>query len=481
MSLSGAAKRPGGRASCRAPCPRLREEVARGAGADFLQRECGLDRMGAEQAVEYVLAGRAALGAMPSAESRGGRALLRRRRRHAARHSRALRRAHQPRLGTGAAQALLPHLQFRAAGRRHRQRHRHLARRAALLSAGDRLRVSAARNGGRSADPGAAGRRPCSRRAGAGTRRAPWPSRAICGGRKVPPPIQRMRADDLHGGRLSRPGGLRRKPRGRRAHSRSSAGQRDHRQLPARGHGSRWPESLLEAILDGRVATVAIDTPEPSPFSHEILNANPYAFLDDAPLEERRARAVQMRRTLPPDYEAGAGALSPEAIAQVAAEVWPPMRDADELHEALCDFCLLPPVVDREIPFAELVGAGRRRHSSSSTAAISGRPPERADLLRRVYPAATLHPPLNSPERLRRRFPNPRSLRRRNPARLVRMLRSAAGRRIWRAISPCRARWWTRRWRNWKPKARFCAGSSPPRAARSRNGAIAACWRASIA
>ena len=53
---------------------------------------------------------------------------------------------------------------------------------------------------------------------------------------------------------------------------------------------------------------MAIDTPEPSPFSHEILNANPYAYLDDAPLEERRARAVQMRRTLAPDAADGAGA-----------------------------------------------------------------------------------------------------------------------------------------------------------------------------
>ncbi len=50
-----------------------------------------------------------------------------------------------------------------------------------------------------------------------------------------------------------------------------------------------------------RCARVAIDTPEPSPFCHEILNANPYAYLDDAPLEERRARAVQLRRTLRDD------------------------------------------------------------------------------------------------------------------------------------------------------------------------------------
>ena len=58
---------------------------------------------------------------------------------------------------------------------------------------------------------------------------------------------------------------------------------------------------ILEGIESGRIRTVAIDNAEPSPFSHEILNANPYAYLDDAPLEERRARAVQLRRTLRTD------------------------------------------------------------------------------------------------------------------------------------------------------------------------------------
>src|SRR5665213_1600668 len=55
---------------------------------------------------------------------------------------------------------------------------------------------------------------------------------------------------------------------------------------------------ILRDIESGAIRTVAVDTPEPSPFCHEILNANPYAFLDDAPLEERRTRAVQMRRTV---------------------------------------------------------------------------------------------------------------------------------------------------------------------------------------
>jgi len=157
------------------------------------------------------------------------------------------------------------------------------------------------------------------------------------GGRKMPPPIQRMRADDLMAAvfpdQAACPENLTGEVRiPDHPLVRETVDNCLHEAMDLDGL-----KALLESILDGRVATLAIDTPEPSPFSHEILNANPYAFLDDAPLEERRTRAVQMRRTLPADYEAGAGALSPDAIAQVAAEAWPPMRDADELHDA----CLL--------------------------------------------------------------------------------------------------------------------------------------------
>ena len=138
------------------------------------------------------------------------------------------------------------------------------------------------------------------------------------------------------GGRLSRSGGLRREPDRRDPHPRSSAGERNHRQLPARGDGSRRPAGACsKASRSGAIRKVAIDNAEPSPFSHEILNANPYAYLDDAPLEERRARAVQLRRTLRTDVSGGAGILDPAAIATVAAESWPDVRDADELHDAL--------------------------------------------------------------------------------------------------------------------------------------------------
>ena len=155
-------------------------------------------------------------------------------------------------------------------------------------------------------------------------------------------------------------------------------------------------KALLENILDGRIATMAIDTPEPSPFSHEILNANPYAFLDDAPLEERRARAVQMRRTLPDEFEAGASQLSPDAIARVSEEAWPPMRDADELHEALCGLGVMPAEEEHREPFAVLVQSGR-----AAALAADGREfwiaAERADLVRCAYPGAPIEPPIASP------------------------------------------------------------------------------------
>ncbi len=106
---------------------------------------------------------------------------------------------------------------------------------------------------------------------------------------------------------------------------------------------------VLAAIWDGSIRCIAVDTPVPSQFSHEILNANPYAFLDDAPLEERRARAVQMRRVLPEAVLNEVGRLDQAAIARVREEARPDVRDADELHDALQTLVALP----EEIPDPE--------------------------------------------------------------------------------------------------------------------------------
>jgi ATP-dependent Lhr-like helicase len=162
------------------------------------------------------------------------------------------------------------------------------------------------------------------------------------GGKKVPPQIQRMRSDDLLasvfpdvaacfeniGGDIKIP---------------------DH-PLVAEVMKDVLTEALdidgltevLRGIEQGRIRCLAVDTPVPSQFSHEILNANPYAYLDDAPLEERRARAVEMRRVLPPSVLEEVGALDPAAIAQVQQEAWPDVRDADELHDVLHTLVVVP-------------------------------------------------------------------------------------------------------------------------------------------
>ncbi|MGC2695262.1 MAG: DEAD/DEAH box helicase [Candidatus Angelobacter sp.] len=101
-------------------------------------------------------------------------------------------------------------------------------------------------------------------------------------------------------------------------------------------------KDVLRKINSGAIKCIAVDTPVPSVFSHEILNSNPYAYLDDAPLEERRARAVEMRRMLPESVLQEVGALDPAAIAEVRGGAWPDVRDSDELADALHTLVALP-------------------------------------------------------------------------------------------------------------------------------------------
>jgi ATP-dependent Lhr-like helicase len=92
---------------------------------------------------------------------------------------------------------------------------------------------------------------------------------------------------------------------------------------------------VLHGLRDGSIERKAVDTAEPSAFARGILSAQPYAFLDDAPLEERRTQAVASRRTLDPRDADQIGALDPDAIARVREEAWPQPESAEEVHEAL--------------------------------------------------------------------------------------------------------------------------------------------------
>ncbi len=99
---------------------------------------------------------------------------------------------------------------------------------------------------------------------------------------------------------------------------------------------------LLAGIRSGAIRCLAVDSTTPSAFAHELLNANPYAFLDDAPLEERRARAVSMRGMVPDKLLGEAGRLDPAAIAELRDECWPDVRDEHELHDLLNSLIVVP-------------------------------------------------------------------------------------------------------------------------------------------
>jgi ATP-dependent Lhr-like helicase len=159
----------------------------------------------------------------------------------------------------------------------------------------------------------------------------------VQGGKRVPPPIARMRADDLLAqsfpqamacGETLPPGDI--------------EVPMDHpivRQTVEDCLNEAMDIdgflAMLKELEDGRIARVAVDRPEPSPFARAILAAQPYTFLDDAPLEERRTQAVRARRALDPKSADDIGALDPQAVMRVRAEAWPEPESAEELHEAL--------------------------------------------------------------------------------------------------------------------------------------------------
>jgi ATP-dependent Lhr-like helicase len=162
------------------------------------------------------------------------------------------------------------------------------------------------------------------------------------GGKKVPPQIQRIRSDDLLASVFPDVAACQENIEGDIQIPDHPLVNEVMKDVLDEAMDLQGLKSLLRGIEDGHIRCIAVDTPVPSQFSHEILNANPYAYLDDAPLEERRARAVEMRRILPESVLEEVGKLDPAAIEQVRLEAWPDVRDADELHDVLHTLVAMP-------------------------------------------------------------------------------------------------------------------------------------------
>ena len=161
-------------------------------------------------------------------------------------------------------------------------------------------------------------------------------------GRKVPPPFQRMRSEDLLAAVF---------PEQVACQDNAPAGDIEVPDHPLVFEAMRdcLTEAMdvdglarvIEDVERGDIEVFARETTQPSVFSHQILNAMPYAFLDDAPLEERRSRAVALRRALPEDSR-DLGSLDRSAIERASRDAWPMVRDSDELHDALLTLGMLP-------------------------------------------------------------------------------------------------------------------------------------------
>ncbi len=212
------------------------------------------------------------------------------------------------------------------------------------------------------------------------------------GGRKIPPSILRMLSDDLLAAVFPNAA----------ACQDNLAGEDielpDHplvfeamRDVLIEALDIEGTENLIAAIVKNEIQCLAVDTPAPSVFSHELLNANPYAFLDDAPLEERRTRAVEMRRVLPASVLQETGKLDLSVILEVQEQAWPDVRNADELHDFLQTIIIFP--CEKAIPqwenyFSELIAERR-----AGTALIENKrvwlAAEKNKLFSIIYPHAT--------------------------------------------------------------------------------------------
>jgi ATP-dependent Lhr-like helicase len=157
--------------------------------------------------------------------------------------------------------------------------------------------------------------------------------------------------------------------------------------------------ALLAGIRTGAIRCLAVDSTTPSAFAHELLNAMPYAFLDDAPLEERRARAVSMRGMVPDKLLGEAGRLDPAAIDELREECWPDVRDEHELHDLLCSLVVAP--VEMQSLHWDLFFERLQLQGRATLAEHAGRPymvaAERVNYARLLWPEVRFEEALACP------------------------------------------------------------------------------------
>ena len=180
------------------------------------------------------------------------------------------------------------------------------------------------------------------------------------GGRKNPPPIQRMEADDFMAALFPQAAACQENVTGPieipdHLIVRQTMHDTLHEALDIDGL-----RALIGAIEAGEVTVHTVDTTEPSVLAHEILTARPYAFLDDEELQNRRTNAVTLRRGLSVDL-ASIGRLEPEAIERVHEEITPRPETADDLHDLLCSLVVTKPRADWQPLWDELLERGRVR------------------------------------------------------------------------------------------------------------------------
>jgi len=234
------------------------------------------------------------------------------------------------------------------------------------------------------------------------------------GGKKVPPAIQRIQSEDLLS--LVFPDKL--------ACQENVQGEReipDHPLVNQTINDCLYEamdieglEHLLIKIQTNEKELVALDLREPSPLSEQVLNARPYAFLDDAPLEERRTHAVQNRRWLDPAEAAEFGELDIEAINAVKNEAWPQVRNTEELHDALILLGFLTTEEGKggdgqngwEDYFSELVNENRASILRTEDGGEFWVATERIMQMKGIYPESNMTHEIQIPERLIEQLPS---------------------------------------------------------------------------